>query len=239
VYAAYRARLQIGQGDRPAVERWVQQAGLRVDDALDFFHEFEHLTLCRALLALGQPGEALLLLERLLPIVEAEGRADRAIDVHLLQALAHHSRGDLPAALAALERALGLAEPEGYARVFLDEGARMEGLLAQAERHHLHPHYVRGLRRSFALPPGARPDGSPLGHVTDAPPVDAPLLEPLTEREREVLGLIAAGASNRAIADRLVVSLGTVKKHGNNIYGKLGVQSRTQAIARGRALGLL
>jgi LuxR family maltose regulon positive regulatory protein len=229
----------MAQDDRPEIDRWARESGLSHEDVPTYRSEFEHLTYSRALLSEGKPTEALQLLGRLLHLAESKGRQGRVIEILVLQALAHHARGDKAVARTAIGRALVLAEPEGCIRTFLDEGAPMAALLAGAERHDVHPTYARRLRAGFAAPPDTGPVGSAAGSGALAKGHEAALVEPLTEQEREVLGLIAAGASNRVIANKLVVSLGTVKKHGNNIFSKLGVQSRTQAIARARALGLL
>jgi LuxR family maltose regulon positive regulatory protein len=149
------------------------------------------------------------------------------IEILVLQALAFHILGDLDQALSALHRALSLAEPEGYVRTFIDEGQVMAGLLRQAMTQGIAPGYVGKLL--------AASGDSPL------PPAPAaqPLAEPLSDRELEVLRLVAAGLSNREIAAELVIAVSTVKSHINHIYGKLDVKSRTQAVARGRLLGLL
>jgi LuxR family maltose regulon positive regulatory protein len=149
----------------------------------------------------------------------------------VLRALALHAQGDRTGAFSTLERALMLAEPEGYVRLFMDEGAPMLALLRQAHARGMAPGYVTTLLAASGWQGAV---ASPL-HASRA----SSLIEPLTEREREVLQLLGAGASNRDIASRLVLSVGTVKKHISNICGKLSVQSRTQAIARARALDLL
>jgi LuxR family maltose regulon positive regulatory protein len=145
----------------------------------------------------------------------------------VLRALAFHAQGDRVEALSALERALLLAEPEGYIRLFVDEGAPMLALLRLAHARGMTPEYVTTLLSAF----GRKEEAGVHRSLS--------LVEPLTEREREVLQWLAAGASNREIARRLVLSLGTVKKHVSNICGKLEVQSRTQAVARARDLHLL
>jgi LuxR family maltose regulon positive regulatory protein len=172
----------------------------------------------------------------------------RVIEVLILQALALLAHGRKAEALVTLERALRLGEPEGYIRTFVDEGVSMAALLQQAHASSSVPAYVAKLlaafpdddketRRPGDQETGARPDGT----ISLSPnlPVSRSLVEPLTARELEVLGLLAGGASNDEIARRLIVSLGTVKKHISNIFGKLEVESRTQAVARARALGLL
>jgi LuxR family maltose regulon positive regulatory protein len=147
-----------------------------------------------------------------------------------------------------LEQALRLGEPEGYIRTFVDAGAPVADLLRKARARAIMPSYVEKLlvafpdddketRRQGDQETGASSDG-PIS-LSPNLPVSRALVEPLTARELEVLGLLAEGASNDAIARRLIVSLGTVKKHLSNIFGKLEVESRTQAVARAHALGLL
>ena len=155
------------------------------------------------------------------------------LEILVLQALAHEAQGNIPPALVSLERALVLAEPEGYLRIFVDEGPPMVRLLYEALSRGIAPDYVQRLLAAFP--------GADLGEA--APPsTQAPkseLVEPLSEREIEVLQLIAEGLTNQEIAARLYLSLHTVKVHARNIYGKLGVKNRTQAVARGRTLGIL
>ena len=175
--------------------------------------------------------DALHLLERLQESAEAQARMNSVLEILVLRALAHQAQGDRTVAFSALERALLLAEPEGYMRLFVDEGAPMLALLRQAQARSRVPGYVATLLRAF----GVSVDVTAPRSATHS----SSLIEPLTEREREVLHLLAEGASNREIARRLVLSVGTVKKYVYNICGKLGVQSRTQALARARMLHLL
>jgi len=167
------------------------------------------------------------LLERLLVIVEALGQTGLALNVLLLQSLAHEQKGDTPRALTALTRALILGQSGGYVRVFLDEGAPMAKLLRYAGSHGVAPKYVAGLLPQFER------------EISPTPAAQQPLIEPLTERELQVLHLLADGLSNQTIADQLVVALGTVKAHTASLFRKLDVTSRTQAAARARELGLL
>jgi len=149
----------------------------------------------------------------------------------VLRALAQDAQGDRTSALSTLEQALVLAAPEGYIRLFVDKGEPMLALLRLAYGRGIVSDYVATLIAAFGEQ-----------HALDLPPPSprpVSLAEPLTEREREVLRLLLAGASNREIARRLVVSVNTVKRHVYNLCGKLGVQSRTQAIARARTLHLL
>jgi LuxR family maltose regulon positive regulatory protein len=251
--SALRTRVWIAQGRVGEALDWAREQGLSVHDDLSYLHEFEHITLARMLLAQYTSDravrflrEAMEFLERLLQAAEAGERTGSTIEILVLQALAHQMQGDIPAALAPLERALSLAELEGYVRVFVDEGPPMAVLLAKLHEHSrkrprtaLTNAPLAYIERLFALLRGERVQE---GTSPAAPTASAPahsLLDPLTERELEVLLLIAAGLSNREIADRLVLALSTVKSYVNTIYSKLQVQSRTQAVARARALHLL
>jgi LuxR family maltose regulon positive regulatory protein len=176
--------------------------------------------------------EAIELLKRLRQTAEAGERMGRVIEISMLQALAISQipiRGwGKDEALAALEPALELAEPEGYVRTFVDEGEPMAHLLYDAAARGIAPEYTGRLLAAY-------PDDVPA--QPKSPPDD--MIEPLTARELEVLGLIIEGRSNREIAAELYLSLNTVKVHCSNIYGKLGVKSRTQAAAKAKTLGIL
>jgi len=234
--AAVRAQMELAQGDLLAAIHWADTSGLSVNDELSYLREQEYLTLVRVRIAQGrvQPdgpflSEALVLLERLREDAEAKLRMRSVLEILLLRALALQAQGDRTGTLIALRRALILAEPEGYMRLFLDEGAPMAALLRQAYTHKIAPTYVATLLQAGSEPLAT---SLPLQRTS-------PLIEPLTGREREVLGLLMDGASNDEIAHRLVISLNTVKKHVFNICSKLGVQSRTQAVVRAKALELL
>lgn len=238
--AALMARAWLVQGDLNAALRWVDERRLSVDDELNYLHEFEHITLARVLIAryrrdrrFDSIRKALRLLEQLLRAAEEGGRRGSAIEILALQALAHEAQGDILSALGSLERALTLAEPEGYCRVFVGEGAPMARLLYEALSREISPDYVRRLLAEFPHAGPGRPGSSP----TQTQELD--WVEPLSDREVEVVDLIAAGLTNREIAERLYLSLNTVKVHTRNIYGKLGVSNRVQAVARARALGVL
>jgi LuxR family maltose regulon positive regulatory protein len=177
--------------------------------------------------------EALALLDSLLSSAEAAGRQGGVIEIQALRALALQALGKQDEALDTLASTLALAEPEGYVRVFVDSGEPMRVLLKQAASHGVAPGYVARLLAVFDGPAGDRA-GGPGAHVPSQP-----LVEPLTDREVEVLQLLAKGLSNREISQRLFISLPTVKSHTGNIYGKLGVHSRKEAVARATALGML
>ncbi len=174
------------------------------------------------------------LLGRLLAFEESAGRRSRVVALLALQAGVLAAQGAAAPARAALERALALAEPERYVRAFLDAGDPLAGVLRRMAGDPAHGDHAPRLLGHFAA---LAAPGETMHAI--APRPGAALVEPLTERELEVLRLVAGGASNRDIAAQLILSVGTVKKHTNNIFGKLGVQSRTQAIAKARAFGLL
>jgi LuxR family maltose regulon positive regulatory protein len=233
--AAVQAQVELAQGNLAIATRWADASGLSAaDDDLSYLREREYLTLARVRIAQGRDDragpflqDALHLLQRLLQDAETKARMGSALEILVLRALAFHAQGDRTEALSTLERVLLLAEAEGYVRLFVDEGAPMLALLRLAHARGMTPGYVTMLLMAF-------------GWQEEASVVRSPsLVEPLTRREREVLQWLAAGASNREIARRLVLSLGTVKKHVSNICSKLNVQSRTQAIARARDLHLL
>jgi len=237
--AALKTRVWVVQGRLIEALGWARERGLSVDDELSYLREFEHVTLARVLIAQykshgvdGSIHEAMELLERLLKAAEEGGRMGSVIEILVLQALALEARGDIPPALMSLERALILAEPEGYLRIFIDEGMPMAHLLSEAAAHGIMPDYTGKLLAVFEAKSQKSEDKAFL------PPVQ-PLIEPLSDRELEVLQLMALGLSNRQISERLFLALSTVKGHNRRIFGKLDVQRRTEAVARGHELGLL
>jgi LuxR family maltose regulon positive regulatory protein len=240
--AAHRARLSLVQRDLPAALRWVHLSEIRSSKEPAYLHEFELLTLARVLIAQGSAEsdskplhEALELLKQLFQTAQAGERMGRVIEISMLQALAHSRisasglmEADREETFAALERALVQAEPQGYVRMFVDEGESMARLLYEAAARGIVPEYAGRLLAAF-------PD---LTSVKPSPATDE-LVETLSPRELEVLGLIAEGQSNHEIAENLHLSLHTVKVHCSHIYGKLGVKSRTQAVAKAQSLGIL
>ena len=237
---AEQARLALRRSDLPAAIGWAEARG-RAEDP-DYRREDEHLTLARILLAQGRLPEmgsclndALVLLDRLLEAAQRGGRFNSVVEIMTLRALTEQAQ-HTPDAVNSLERALRLAEPEGYIRVFVEEGLPMAALLAdllkslrrkaQASQDDSLLSYVRRLLLAFETP-GGRADGH------------QPIVDPLTARELEVLELIAIGLSNREIAARLFVATSTVKSYTNSIFRRLGVGSRTEAVAEARARQLL
>jgi LuxR family maltose regulon positive regulatory protein len=224
--SAHQARIWLAQGRHDLAAEWA--ADYRQVGETEYLREFEDLTLARVLLAGGDASGALALLDALLPPARAAGRFASAVEIEALRAVALHALDEADAALAALAQALARAEPEGYVRVFVDVGPPMAALLKEAGSRGIAPRYVGRLLAAF--PPVTPHPASPAGQ---------PLVEPLTERELDVLRLLAERLSNREIGRRLFVSLPTVKSHTSSIYGKLGVHSREDAVARARALGIL
>jgi LuxR family transcriptional regulator, maltose regulon positive regulatory protein len=239
--AAWHARLSLQQGDLAAAWRWAQSRHLHVDDAPDPPREVEYLTWARVLLTQHRAAEAEAVLGRLLRLAERQGRMGSVLEILVLQALAQQAGGDEAGAIERLARALSLAEPEGYIRLFVDEGAPMTRLLVQmrARRPGEHDGSLRYCDRLLALL-GRAPDTFAPPAATAVPrPGVQPLDESLRDRELEVLRLIIAGCSNREIAERLVIAVSTVKWYVNTIYSKLQVDSRTKAIARARELDIV
>jgi LuxR family transcriptional regulator, maltose regulon positive regulatory protein len=220
-------RLWLAQGNLTAARQWAEGRGMRPDDAPVFRRESEHLAVARILLASGGWAEAQALLARLAPAAVAGGRTGRLIEILVLQALALR-QADRGRALKLLEQAVVLAEPTGFVRTFLDEGQPLAGLLLELTR-----------RGGPASASAARLLGG-FGVAAESGARPAPALpEPLTDRELEVLRLLAAGLSNEEMAGRLQVTYGTVKTHVHHILGKLGADSRVRAVALARELQLL
>jgi LuxR family maltose regulon positive regulatory protein len=237
--AAVQAQMELAQGNLAMALHWVDISGLFIYvENPCYLQERAYLTLARIRIVQGRTDptgpclhDALDLLTRLLVDAQAKARMNSVREILILRALAFDARGNRTEALGTLERALLLAEPEGYNRLVIDEGEPMVALLHQALARGLAPGYVAILL--VASGEQVEPD-----HSLQMPRVGL-LVEPLSERELDVLRLLVPGFSNSAIAQELVVSLGTVKRHVYNIYGKLGVHTRVQAVARAKTLNLL
>ena len=233
--AAVRAQVDLAQGNLAAAIHWADTSGLSFKDEPNYLHEPGHLTLIRVRIAQGRDvptvlPEALTLLERLYRDAEARSRMSSLLELLILQTLILQAQGNQAGALKTLERALLLAEPEGYIRLFLDEGEPIITLLRHARKQQRALTYVDTLLEAA---------GDPSVAASHRSPSSGPLAQPLTAREREVLRLLMDGAANREIAHQLVLSVNTVKKHVLNICGKLNVQSRAQVVAKARTLNLL
>jgi len=240
--AALKTRVWIAQGKLDEALGWAWQQGLSAEDDLSYLREFEHMTLGRLLLAQYQSdgdehfiAEAMGLLERLLDAAEVGERTGRAIEILVVQALAYQLHGDIPGALIPLERALTLAEPEGYVRMFVDEGPAMAQLLRALAAQGIMPAYTGKLLAACDAQEQERSDDSALPTVL----ASQPLIEPLSERELEVLRLLRSELSGPEIARELVVALSTVRTHTKTIYSKLDVNSRRAAVKRAEELGLI
>ena len=237
---ALKARIYLKQGRLSKAGEWVRAQGLSMDDELTYLREFEHLTLARVALAEYQSHraergilEASRFLERLLKAAEDGNRMGSVIEILVTQALLDQAQGSVSRAFASLARALTLAQPEGYVRIFVDEGDIMRSLLLKfresmgkqlQSNDPILAGYVDQLLLAFPQPKHMPPSN---------------LIEPLSQRELEILRLIAQGLSNGEIGKRLFLALNTVKGYNRIIFDKLQVQSRTEAVARARELGLL
>jgi len=231
--AARKAQVWIKQGRLTRALSWVKEQGLSVDDELSFLREFEYITLARLLIAQNLAEDAVDLLERLLKAAEDGKRMMSVIEILVLQALAHSANGKNSGTLVSLERALRHAEPEGFVQIFVDEGPPMARLLYDALPQGIFPDYVQRLLKAFPIDEPEQPEPS-TSHIPEVK-----LVEPLSEREIEVLQLIAEGLTNQEIASQLYITLNTVKGHARNIYAKLGVKNRTKAVAKAKALGII
>jgi LuxR family maltose regulon positive regulatory protein len=234
------------RADTSLASRWAETCGLSHEDNPDYVKEFSHLVFARWLLATDKTKEVLSLLSRLLPAVEKGGRQRIAIEIMILQAIAHHSAGNDADAIKTIETALLLAQPGGLMRTFIDEGETVSKLLLEllkqkgkcweAEKPEL-LRYVVKLKDAFG--PSAPVLTARMAATQEKPLPWWYVEDPLSERELEVLQHLARGLTNQEIADKLFLSAGTVKHHVSNIYQKLDVHSRTQALERGRSLKVL
>ena len=220
--------------------RRVETQGLRPNDEVDFSspagyaRESEYSDLARVLIALGRAGEAIPMIERLLKAARLMERYGDEIRYQILRSLAYQALEDRVSALDSLSQALTLAKTEGYVRIFVDEGQPMATLLAQAVSQEIEPDYAGELLAAY--PEEVRQAVDIKVEMSSIPQL---LVEPLSEREKEVLSLMADGLKYKEIADKLMISVNTVRHHTRNIYGKLEVHNRSQAIARAQVLGLL
>lgn len=231
-----RVKFYLAQGNVATAYRWALAHGLNLDDEVENAPEEEQILVAWVLIVQAYSQDSgggdeiykvLNLLTRLQEAEEAAGRMWNVIKILTLQALAFQAQREEDKALSILEQALSLAEPERFIRTFVDEGQMMERLLQQALSQGIAPNYVTKLLAASRESAGISQ-------------VDAqPLIDPLSARELEVLRLIAAGMTNQQIAQELVIAVSTVKSHINHIYGKLSVNSRTQAVAQAQTLGLL
>ncbi len=241
-----QARFWVIQGKLDLAQEWLQSKGYFEPSFLDTVRQADqravslvlsqqnnYLNLARFYLAKNQPDRALDILDPLLGIFNQKGHFRRVIEVLTMKAMALKQQDQIDFALQALDQALSLAEPEGYQRTFIDEGEPMAQLLYTAAAEGMHPTYVGRILAAFA-----KEDSQKLT-LRRSPEASENLIEPLSQRELEVLNLLAEGLSNQEISAKLHISISTVKGHTSQIYGKLNVNNRTQAVARARSLGLL
>jgi LuxR family maltose regulon positive regulatory protein len=248
VVAMMQARLWIARGNLEGAEGWLASRGLSLDPLPEaspaaaqdgdtpieqHLLKYEYLVVARLLLARGEPGEALALLDWLLPAMKQSGRTALVIEIQILRALVFQSQGDAAQAAPALEHALALAEPSGYVRIFADEGEPMARLLRHAGSRGIQPDYVRRLLAAIEL------SGPEEEEQVPAPDRVQILIDPLSEREMEVLRLLATGLTNPEIGEQLFIAPSTVRSHVKNIYSKLNVHKRWDAVQRAEELGLL
>jgi LuxR family maltose regulon positive regulatory protein len=230
-----QVRTWVALRDLDALSRWVQECGLKIDDDLNFMRDIEHIILARALLAIAkaQPksshlDKAITLLARLRDMAQAAAWNGKLIEILALQASAYQVKGENQKAIASLAKALTLAEPEGYLRTFVDEGQPMAELLQLAASKGIAGGYTQKLIAAF----------EPCRVMEQSTPTQ-PLVDPLTERELEVLHLLVTDLSGPEIARELSVALSTVRYHSNNIYSKLAVHNRRAAVSKAQDLNIL
>lgn len=239
---ALMARVWIKQGKLDKVLDWARELNLSIEEEPSYLREFEQITFTRILLSQYQSDHSISLLhdamgylEGLLKAADEGGRMGNVIEILILQALAHQMHEDIPTALSVLERALNLAEPEGYVRLFLDEGAAMETLLHKAVTKKIMPDYTSRLLSAFEAERKGLEEETPLS----AFPASSSLIEPLSQRELDILRLFKTELSGPEIAQELVIALSTVRTHTKSIYSKLNVNSRRAAVKRAIELGMI
>jgi LuxR family maltose regulon positive regulatory protein len=225
--SALETQIQLRAGNVQMAENWMKSSGLQLDDHIRFLDFQSYDVLAQVLIAGGQLSDAEVLLDRLLKVVEETGAVEYEIRTLGRRAMILQKQGDEDAAITVLTRALALAAPEGYMRTIIDQGEPMAQLIYQASLRGIHPSFCNQLLDGFSIsvaPDKVRQDD---------------LVEPLSNREVEILTHIAEGYTNQEIAQNLHLSLYTVKSHARNIYSKLGVKNRTEASAKARLLGIL
>lgn len=239
---ALKARVWIKQDKLEKALNWARERRLSVEEEPSYLREFEQITFVRALLSQYQRdhiesslNDAMGLLERLLKAAEEGGRMGSVIEILILQALSHQMQEDIPAALSSLERALKLAEPEGYMRIFLTEGTGMAELIREVAKRGFLPNYTGKLLSAFEV----EQKGLDVETPPSASPASASLIEALSQRELDILRLFKTELSGPEIARELVIGLSTVRTHTKSIYNKLNVNSRRGAVKKAIELGLI
>jgi LuxR family maltose regulon positive regulatory protein len=230
---AWQVRIWLTQDKLEAAAQWVKEYKPEPEGQPVYLGERENITRARILLAQERLDKAIRILEQLQASTEARGRVVTLIEILNLTAIIFHAANKTDQAFVLLEKAINIAQPEGYIRIFVDEGPPMARLLYTALEKGIAPDYVRQLLAAFPA------DQSENDSKAQTPTSEFDWVEPLSERELEVLQLIADGLTNQEISTRLYLSPNTVKTHARNIYSKLGVKGRTKATAKARAMGLL
>jgi LuxR family maltose regulon positive regulatory protein len=239
---ALKARVWIKGGKLEQALAWARERKLSIEEDPSYLREFEQITFARILLSQYQSEHSISLLhdvigylERLLKAAEKGGRIGSVIEILVLQALAHQMQEEIPAALLSLERALKLAESEGYLRIFLAEGSCMAELIREIDSRGILPNYTRKLLSAFDLDDQAAGEETPPSAI----PASQSLIEPLSQRELDILRLFKTELSGPEIAQELVIALSTVRTHTKSIYSKLNVNSRRGAVKQAMELGLI
>ena len=239
---ALKARVWVKQGELEKALDWAREWKLSIEEDPSYLREFEQITFAKILLSQYQNDhstsslhDATGYLERLLKAADEGGRMGSAIEILILQALAHQMHEDIPAALTSLERALKLAEPEGYMRIFLAEGASMAELIREIDLRGILPNYTRKLLSAFEV----SDQGTDVESLPFAEPASTSLIEALSQRELDILRLFKTELSGPEIAQELVIALSTVRTHTKSIFSKLNVNSRRAAVKRAIELGLI
>ena len=235
----WQARIWLAQNKLDLAFKWALEQGMYDDGGvnipqhIDFHSLFKYILLARILIAQGQLEEAVNLLQSLVKFAEDGERISSLIKIMSLQALAFQSGGDIDQAVKFLEQALKLAEPEGFIRIFVDTGQPMAQLLYEALSREILPEYVQRILAAFSTI--EQEDGASKKNQVD----QSGMIEPLSEREIEIIQLIAEGLTNQEISNKLFLSVHTVKTHTRNIYSKLDVHHRTEAVVKAKSFGIL
>ena len=240
--SALKARVWIKQGEFEKAIGWAHERKLSIEEEPSYLREFEQITFARILLSQYRSDHSISLLhdvmgllDRLLKAAEEGGRIGSVIEILTLQALAHQMNEEIPAALPSLERALKLAEPEGYMRIFIDEGSSMTELIREIDTRGILPNYTHKLLSAFEF----EDQGLDEETAPSAAPASTSLIEPLSQRELDILRLFKTELSGPEIARELVIALSTVRTHTKSIYSKLNVNDRRAAVKRAAELNLI
>lgn len=236
---ALEAVIHTAKGDFTRAEDWIKRSGLSAEDMPDFLHQAEYFHFARILAAQGKLDEARQILDRLVICAEEAGTVILLLNYITLQAVIILDLGDKEKALSLIRRALGLAEAEGFVRVFINKGPGMEKLLHEAVAAGIHPDYARELLGKFGDAIGIASKEKPRPGATTEDKMRQVMVEPLSERELEILRLLEGSLNTPEIARELYISVGTVRTHIKNIYRKLDASRRTEAVQHAREMGLI